>query len=163
MQKFCSLFLRDLLFSSGNGKHNRTTTRLPFLLWKKEKVCVCFPTSQSVTPKCTTIVKEGNEKARGKERKNNTSFLLECFTTPHHTVFKNYQKVSFLPATLISKKNLWLYFFDPYKFFWILANSWYLQYKRITKNLKEFWRVEKASPKVSKVTSTCIDESDNFS
>ena len=82
MQKFCSLFLRDLLFSSGNGKHNRTTTRLPSCFGKKEKVCVCFPTSQSVTPKCTTIVKEGNGKARGKERKNNTSFLLECFTTP---------------------------------------------------------------------------------
>ena len=49
-------------------------------------------------------------------------------------------------------KNLTKCFFYPFRFFWILANSSYLQYKRISKNLKEFSRGKKESTKVSKCT-----------
>ena len=62
-------------------------------------------------------------------------------------------------ATLISQKNLGLYFFAPYKFFWILANSAFYSIKRITQNQKEFSRGKNVSPKVSKVID---NERENF-
>ena len=51
---------------------------------------------------------------------------------------------------VVLKRNLCIFFFAPWKFFWILANSWYMQYKRSTKNLKEFSRGKKESTKVFK-------------
>ena len=48
-------------------------------------------------------------------------------------------------------KNLCFCFFYPWKFFRILANSGYLQYKRIRKNQKEFSRIEKESNKFLKM------------
>ena len=54
---------------------------------------------------------------------------------------------------LIFPKNLGKFFFGPYKFFWVLANSSYLRCKRISKNLKEFLWGKKESTKVLKVPS----------
>ena len=53
-------------------------------------------------------------------------------------------------VTFMSQKKPYKFFFAPWKFFWFLANSWVLQYKRITKNLKEFSRVKKESTRFSK-------------
>ena len=60
------------------------------------------------------------------------------------------QKVSFLwlkQASLISKKNLWLYCFAPYKFFWILSNSWFLQYEKNHQELKRIFKGQKSITK----------------
>ena len=51
------------------------------------------------------------------------------------------------------KKKPCKFFFAPWKFFWILANSAFLQYKRITKNLEEFSRVKDESKRFSKNTN----------
>ena len=64
---------------------------------KKEKVCVCFPTSQSVTPKCTTIVKEGNGKAR--EKNVRITLLFFWSVSLHHSEKK-------LPKSLIFASDI---------------------------------------------------------
>ena len=116
-----------------------------YFLWKKKS---------STTYELWTLSRRGTFDLRC-HRNVNFDIFSHIYIWPVTQCLKTAKKVSFLRAkraTLISKKNLWWIVFAPCKFFQIISDPRYLQYKMTWYNLKKFLRGKNESPKVSKVT-----------